>query len=46
MNYLKATPCEVGFILNFGPEASFKRLLFSNFKKKNLKISVASAESV
>lgn len=46
MNYLKATPCEVGFVLNFGPEASFKRLLFSNFKKRNLKISVESAESV
>jgi GxxExxY protein len=46
MNYLKATPCEVGFVLNFGPQASFKRLLFSNFKKKNLKISVESAESV
>ena len=46
MNYLKATPCEVGFVLNFGPEASFKRLLFSNFKKRNLKASVESAESV
>ena len=46
MNYLKATPCEVGFVLNFGPEATFKRLLFSNFKKKNLKASVESAKSV
>ncbi|GEM_PF-3176752 len=46
MNYLKATPCEVGFVLNFGLEATFKRLLFSNFKKKNLKKSVESAKSV
>jgi GxxExxY protein len=39
MNYLKATTCEVGFVLNFGPEAAFKRVYFSNGKKPNLKKS-------
>ena len=39
MNYLKATTCEVGFVLNFGPEATFKRVYFSNGKKPNLKKS-------
>ncbi len=39
MNYLKATTCEVGFVLNFGPEATFKRVYFSNGKKLNLKKS-------
>ena len=37
MNYLKATTCEVGFVFNFGPEATFQRRYFSNAKKKNLR---------
>lgn len=37
MNYLKATTCEVGFVFNFGPEATFERRYFSNAKKKNLR---------
>jgi len=39
MNYLKATTCEIGFVLNFGPEAAFKRVYFNNGKKPNLKKS-------
>jgi GxxExxY protein len=37
MNYLKATTCEVGLVLNFGPEAKFERRFFSNETKKNLR---------
>jgi GxxExxY protein len=37
VNYLKATNLEVGLILNFGPKAEFKRKIFSNSRKSNLK---------
>jgi GxxExxY protein len=37
MNYLKATKIEVGLLLNFGEEAEFKRIIYTNDKKKNLK---------
>jgi len=37
MNYLKATPIEVGLLLNFGEEPEFKRLIYTNDKKTNLK---------
>ena len=37
INYLKATYCEVGFVLNFGPEAKFERRFASNDKKPHLK---------
>lgn len=30
MNYLKATGVEVGLLLNFGPQPSFKRKIFSH----------------
>ena len=33
LNYLKATDAEVGFILNFGPEATYKRMVFTKKKK-------------
>ena len=36
MNYLKATDIEVGLLLNFGPNAQFKRRLLTNDKKTNL----------
>lgn len=39
INYLKATLIEVGFILNFGKEPKFKRMIFENkFKSYNLSV--------
>jgi GxxExxY protein len=35
LNYLRATPVEVGLILNFGPRPNVRRLLFTNDRKKN-----------
>ena len=32
-NYLRATSLEVGLLLNFGPQADFKRVVFSNRNK-------------
>ena len=37
MNYLKATEVEVGLLLNFGEKAEFKRLIYTNDRKNNLK---------
>ena len=37
MNYLKATPIEVGMLLNFGEEPEFKRLIYTNDRKINIK---------
>ncbi len=37
MNYLKATPIEVGLLLNFGDEPEFKRIIYTNNRKINLK---------
>ena len=34
LNYLKATPIEVGLLFNFGPKAEFKRKVFHNARKK------------
>ncbi|HET6991228.1 MAG TPA: GxxExxY protein [Bacteroidia bacterium] len=34
VNYLKATQIEIGLLLNFGREPSFKRKIFTNDKKK------------
>ena len=36
LNYLKATRFEVGLLLNFGPEPSFKRKAFDNSRKGSL----------
>ena len=33
LNYLKATPYEVGLILNFGEKPTFERLILSNGRK-------------
>ncbi len=35
LNYLKATHVEVGLILNFEPKPEFKRLVFSNARKRS-----------
>jgi GxxExxY protein len=34
LNYLSCTDKEVGLLLNFGPRAQFKRLAFSNARKR------------
>ena len=36
LNYLKATPVEVGLLLNFGPKAEYKRKVFDNKIKGSL----------
>jgi GxxExxY protein len=33
-HYLKATEIEVGLLLNFGPHAQFRRIVFENVRKK------------
>jgi GxxExxY protein len=33
LNYLKATPIEVGLLLNFGPRPEFKRVVLGNDRK-------------
>ena len=33
-NYLKATEIELGFLFNFGKKPEFKRIIFTNDKKK------------
>ena len=37
MNYLKATQIEVGLVLNFGETPDFKRLVYTNNRKYNIK---------
>ena len=34
INVLKATPVELGLLLNFGPKPLFKRVLFTNDRKR------------
>jgi GxxExxY protein len=36
INYLRATPYEVGLLLNFGPTADFVRKAFSNERKPSI----------
>jgi GxxExxY protein len=36
LNYLKATEIEVGYVLNFGKSATFKRKIFDNERKGSL----------
>ncbi|MBM3149344.1 MAG: GxxExxY protein [Chloroflexi bacterium] len=36
LNYLKATPYEVGLLLNFGPKPEFKRKVYDNELKGGL----------
>ncbi|MNE50806.1 hypothetical protein D3C80_1454010 [compost metagenome] len=37
MNYLKATKIEVGLLLNFGEDPEFKRIIYTNDRKQNIK---------
>jgi GxxExxY protein len=34
LNYLRATPIEVGLLMNFGPKPKFRRLVFENDRKR------------
>ncbi len=34
LNYLRATECEVGLLLNFGTKPKFKRIVFDNQRKR------------
>ena len=36
LNYLKATPYEVGLLLNFGPKPEIKRKVYDNKRKGGL----------
>jgi GxxExxY protein len=42
LNYLKATPMEIGLLLNFGPKPKVKRMAFANDRKR---LSPVSSES-
>jgi GxxExxY protein len=35
LNYLKATPIEIGFLLHFGPKPKFLRRILTNDRKKS-----------
>lgn len=37
LHYLKATEIEVGYVLNFGKSANFKRKIFDNERKRSLR---------
>ena len=37
LNYLKATPYEVGLLLNFGPKLEIKRKAFDNSRKGSMR---------
>lgn len=37
LNYLKATPYEVGLLLNFGPKPEIKRKIYDNPRKGSMK---------
>ena len=41
VNYLRGSTLELGYILNFGPKPSFKRLILSNERKSALRRSAA-----
>jgi GxxExxY protein len=46
IHYLRATPLEVGLLLNFGPKATFKRIVVSNESKKiRLNLSKSAVSS-
>lgn len=44
INYLKATPYEVGLLLNFGPKPEIKRKAFDNDRKGSLSWTEKTSE--
>lgn len=44
LNYLRATEIEVGLLLNFGPSAQFRRLVFANERKISAKSAFIRAK--
>ncbi len=44
LNYLKATPIEVGLLLNFGPKAKFIRKVFDSDRKGTMQWTIANVE--
>jgi GxxExxY protein len=36
LNYLRASDLEIGYVLNFGRKAEFKRLIYSNDRKRRV----------
>lgn len=42
LNYLKATPIEVGLLLNFGQRPEFKRVVFGNDRKASANLEPPS----
>lgn len=37
LNYLRATDCEIGLLLNFGPKPKFVRRIMDNTRKSHYK---------
>ena len=36
LHYLRASPMEIGLVMNFGPDARFRRIVFQNARKKRM----------
>ncbi len=45
LNYLRATPYEVGLLLNFGPKAEFRRKAFDNDLKPSITWEYVACEN-
>jgi hypothetical protein len=41
LNYLRASVLEVGLLFNFGPKPHFRRLAFSNYRKRGRSCSAS-----
>jgi GxxExxY protein len=40
LHYLRASPLEIGLVMNFGPEARFRRVVMQNARKGRIPFSV------
>jgi GxxExxY protein len=36
LHYLRASPMEIGLLMNFGPDAKFRRIIMQNARKKRM----------